>query len=190
MKPALRRFITWTLNAGKASGFSLAWRQESTARRRPAPSVRSYLPLAAGPGDSAAFDRPHRLPWSSPRAPASRAEGPGVASRWWPCSCEVAQPSERTQAERRGQESKPPGLWGVRRRPEWRSQGGDGTQRKTHKKNHPLSQFCPCSTQALSHRPSRRHVPQTRGPSCPCGDFSFCHDCCWWVQTGKPNEKK
>lgn len=134
MKPALRRFITWTLNAGKASGFSLAWRQESTARRRPAPSVRSYLPLAAGPGDSAAFDRPHRLPWSSPRAPASRAEGPWVASRWWPCSCEVAQPSERTQAERRGQESKPPGLWGVQRRPAWSSQGGDGTQRKTHKK--------------------------------------------------------
>lgn len=36
----------------------MASRQESTAQARLALSVRSYLPLAAGPGDSAAFDHP------------------------------------------------------------------------------------------------------------------------------------
>lgn len=52
----------------KAGGFSLASRQESTAQAGLALSVRSHLPLAAGPGDSSASGHPKLAQTLSPPA--------------------------------------------------------------------------------------------------------------------------
>jgi len=90
----------------KARGFSLALGQENTAQTSLALSVRSYLPLAAGPGDSAAFDHP--TPAQDPLQPlphasASSAASLGVTSCWLQCfsrECKEAQLLGRTYSRK------------------------------------------------------------------------------------------
>lgn len=138
-------------------------------------------------------------PPSSPRAPASSAEGPGVASRWQPCSCEereVARPSERTQAEREAERPRVKATRSVgcseeasMEQPRWRWHAEKPPPKKTpFKSSLALQHTAGCRQCSASHRPSRGHIPQARGPSCLCEDFSSCHDCSWQVQTGKLNK--